>query len=79
MPGGGSVISVEAFNFLEVLYLDFTFFWIRYFSGSLVLVVPVDVCQLGYPRVVPFGAALGCLDVPYGVVPKCSMTTSWHL
>ena len=69
------MISVGAFDFLEV----------SYFSGygiSVVPVVPVvtiAVCPLGYPRVVPFGAELGCQDVPYRVVPECSMTVFWHL
>ena len=79
MAAGGSVVSVEAFNFLEVPVFGLHIFWIRRFSGSVVPVVPVAACQLGYPRVVPFGAALSCQGIPYRVVPECSMTASWHL
>ena len=43
--------------------MDFTFVWIRHFSGSVVPVVPLAVGPLGYLRVVPFGGALGCQDV----------------
>ena len=55
MAGGDdSVMSVEAFNFLEVSVFGLhTFFWIRHFSSSVVPVVPVAVCQLDDPRVVP--------------------------
>ena len=47
MAGGGSVISVEAFNLWRFFYI-----WTSHSSGygiSVVLLVPVDVCQLGYP------------------------------